>query len=41
MRGYGRREAIRALKGFIVRAIWRLWQYCETSPVSSPVENAA
>jgi len=39
--GKSRREAIRALKRFIVRAIWRLWQECETRPVSSPVENVA
>ena len=39
--GKSRREAIRALRRFIVRAVWRLWQECETSPVSSPVENVA
>lgn len=26
--GKTRREAIRALKRFLVRAIWRLWQEC-------------
>ena len=30
--GKTRREAIRALKRFLVRALWRLWQVC--SPVS-------
>jgi transposase len=39
--GKSRREAIRALKRFIARAIWRLWQDCQTSSVKSPAENAA
>jgi transposase len=30
--GKTRREAIRALKRFIIRAIWRLWQECSLSP---------
>lgn len=39
--GKSRREAIRALKRFIVRAIWRLWQDCEASSIESPVESVA
>jgi transposase len=39
--GKSRREAIRALKRFIVRAIWRLWQECEASSIKPRVENAA
>jgi hypothetical protein len=30
--GKTRREAIRALKRFLVRAIWRLWQECARGP---------
>ncbi|MDP9317010.1 MAG: transposase [Chloroflexota bacterium] len=29
--GKTRREAIRALKRYVIRAIWRLWQRCQTS----------
>ncbi len=39
--GKSRREAIRALKRFIARAIWRLWQECETRSVTPLAENVA
>ena len=39
--GKSRREAIRALKRFIPRAIWRLWQECGTSSTRLPVEEVA
>lgn len=39
--GKSQREAIRALKRFIVRAIWRLLQECETSSTRLPVEKVA
>jgi len=39
--GKSRREAMRALKRFIVRAIWRLWQECEPSQIMVSVEVAA
>jgi transposase len=39
--GKTRREAIRALKRFIARAVWRLWQECETSSTRLPVEKVA
>ncbi len=38
--GKSRREAIRALKRFIIRAIWRLWQECEF-PASHSLAAAA
>ncbi len=28
---------IRALKRFLVRAIWRLWQECSSEPTAHPV----
>jgi transposase len=34
--GKTRREAIRALKRFIVRAVWKLWQRCRAAGVSQP-----
>ena len=42
--GKTRREAIRTLKRFLVRAIWRLWQGCASEPpahVEFPVTAAA
>ena len=39
--GKSRREAVRALKRFIVRAIWRLWQECEPGQIMVSVEVAA
>lgn len=38
--GKTRREAIRALKRFLVRAIWRLWQEC-TTRAAGPTRLAA
>lgn len=39
--GKTKREAIRALKRFIVRMIWRLWEECRTQRLEVPVEIAA
>jgi hypothetical protein len=39
--GKSRREAIRALKRIIARAICRLWQECETSSTRLPVDKVA
>jgi transposase len=39
--GKTKREAIRALKRFIVRMIWRLWEECRTQRLAVPVEIAA
>jgi transposase len=39
--GKTRREAIRALKRFIVRAIWRLWQRCLAARASGPAGVSA
>jgi transposase len=42
--GKTRREALRALKRYIVRAVWRLWQACVLAADShslSPPEEAA
>ncbi len=39
--GKTRREAFRALKRFIVRAVWRLWQECQPDCITSPVRTAA
>ena len=39
--GKTRREAIRALKRFIIRAIWRLWQECRPISNTTFAENAA
>lgn len=39
--GKTKREAIRALKRFLVRAIWRLWQECCPSPESVAEPAAA
>ena len=35
------REALRALKRYIVRAIWRQWQACQVSPALAEVPPAA
>jgi transposase len=34
--GTTRREALRALKRFLVRAVWRLWQECVSQPPARP-----
>jgi transposase len=34
--GKTRREALRALKRFLVRAVWRLWQECVSQPPARP-----
>lgn len=39
--GKTRREAMRALKRFIIRAIWRLWQECRPTSNTTFAENAA
>ena len=39
--GKTRREAIRALKRYLVRAIWRLWQECFPTAETSPQLAAA
>ncbi len=39
--GKSRREALRALKRFLVRAIWRLWQECRPTPAIVPVAAVA
>jgi hypothetical protein len=39
--GKTRREAIRALKRFIIRAIWRLWQECRSVSNTSLEVRAA
>ena len=39
--GKTRREAMRALKRFLIRAIWRLWQECSTSPGRLQTARAA
>jgi hypothetical protein len=38
--GKARREAVRALKRFVVRAIWQRWQEC-LAPEAAPVQHAA
>ena len=38
--GKTRREAIRALKRFIVRAIWRRWQECPAPVLDATAECA-
>jgi transposase len=39
--GKTKREAIRALKRFIIRMIWRLWEECRAQYLEVPVEFAA
>ena len=36
--GRTRREAVRALKRYVIRAIWKRWQECVASPQEVPVE---
>jgi hypothetical protein len=35
------REAIRALKRYLIRAIWRLWQECLATPEAQVKRQAA
>jgi transposase len=39
--GKTRKEAVRALKRFLVRAIWRLWQRCPGARAATPTAVAA
>ncbi len=39
--GKSRREAIRALKRFIIRAVWHLWLECQAKRIEDSVEYAA
>ena len=39
--GKTRREALRALKRFLIRAIWRLWQECGAQDAVIPAEAVA
>ena len=39
--GKSRREAHRALRRFVARAIWRLWQECQSADAARTVEKAA
>lgn len=39
--GKSRREAIRALKRYIVRAVWRLWQACGSAEAVRPGDEPA
>jgi transposase len=39
--GKSQREAIRALKRFLVRAVWRRWQECQSSQAASSATAAA
>jgi transposase len=39
--GKTKREAIRALKRFIIRAIWRLWLACKAQEIPVPIKFAA
>ena len=34
--GKTRREAVRALKRFLARAIWRKWEECQATPAAPP-----
>ena len=38
--GKSHREAIRALKRFLVRAIWRAWQTCASASLAAPTTVA-
>jgi hypothetical protein len=38
--GKSRREAIRALKRYIARAVWRLWQECLAQQLTPVVASA-
>ena len=39
--GTSRREALRALKRHLVRAVWRLWQECLAAPLAPPAPPTA
>jgi len=39
--GKTRREAHRALRRFVIRAIWRLWQECQPAQMAASAERAA
>jgi len=39
--GKTRREAHRALRRFVIRAIWRLWHECQSVQAAAAVEEAA
>ena len=39
--GKTRREAHRALRRFVIRAIWRLWQECQPAQIAASAEMAA
>ncbi len=39
--GKSRTEAIRALKRYIIRAIWRLWRECQADHIAAPAVLAA
>ena len=39
--GKSRREAHRALRRFVARAIWRLWQECQPAEATNAVQEAA
>jgi hypothetical protein len=38
--GKTKREAMRALKRYLIRAIWRLWQECVPAAQSTPAAAA-
>ena len=39
--GKTRREAVRALKRYVIRAIWKRWQECAAPPQEVPAEALA
>jgi len=39
--GKTRREAHRALRRFVIRAIWRLWQECQPAQIAASAKRAA
>lgn len=39
--GKSKREAIRALKRYLIRAIWKLWQECQQGQARQPAQIAA
>jgi len=39
--GRTRREAHRALRRFVIRTIWHLWQECQSTQTAALVEKAA
>lgn len=40
-KGHEKRDAIRSLKRYITRAIWRQWQACMAPPAAEPTETRA